>query len=223
MYKEEDLDIAELDRRIAKFEARASEHERAGGASRETALVILISAAVGMLASAMLILSELSYLKNPAGHLICDINPLFGCSTWFTAWQGHLLVGTPNALWGALFFAGMTALGLVLALGGRLPRLLWQGALAGSSLGIAWVVWFAYESFAVEGSLCPYCLLVWLSTIPLFLTLLGRVAQAGHLGQSAEAFGSAMVRNRWVILGGTYFALVLFAVVWFWDAWALVF
>ncbi|MGV4375447.1 vitamin K epoxide reductase family protein [Trueperella pyogenes] len=218
-----ELDIDELDRRIAKFAAKATDHERAGGASLETAMTVVVSAALGLVASVMLVLSELAYVQNPAESLICDVNPLIGCSTWFTAWEGHLLFGVPNALWGTMFFAGMLALGLVLAFGGRLHRVLWLGALAGTSLGILWVVWFGYQSYIAHGSLCPFCIVVWIATIPLFVTLLGRSAQAGHTGQSTTAFGSAVVRNRWLIVGIVYLLLFVFTAVWFWDSWALVF
>lgn len=217
-----ELDIEEMDRRIARYEARASEEERAGGASRETSAIILLTATLGLFASTMLVLAELEYVKNPSASLMCDVNPLIGCSTWFALWQGHLLFGVPNAVWGVMFFAGILALGLVLVLGGRIHRLLWQGAMVGASAGIVWVVWFAYQSYA-KGSLCPYCILVWLVTIPLFYTLLARSAQAGHLGQSATSAGSALVRNRWVALALIYLGLVVFTVVWFWNSWSLVF
>ena len=218
-----ELDIEEMDRRIAKFEAKASEHERAGGASLETSLTMIITGAIGLFASLMLVLSEFTYYKNPNASLICDVNPLIGCSKYFTAWQGHLLFGVPNALFGMMFFAGIVALGLVLAFGGTLHRWLWNAALAGAGMGIVWLVWFAYESYVVNRSLCPFCLVVWIVTIPLFIVLLARVAQAGHLGEGAEGFGSALVRNRWITVAVVYLVLVLFTVIWFWDSWALVF
>lgn len=218
-----ELDIDDIDRRIARFEARASEHERAGGASLETALTILITGALGLLSSVMLILSELTYFQNPNASLICDVNPLIGCSKYFDAWQGHLFFGMPNAMFGAMFFAGILALGLVPVSGGTLHRWLWVATLAGAGAGMAWVVWFGYQSYVVNRSLCPFCLGAWIATIPLFVTLLARTAQAGHLGEGAEAFGSALVRNRWIVVGVIYLLLVVFTVVWFWDSWALVF
>ena len=218
-----DYDLDEMDRRIAKFEAKATDHERGGGASRETGLVWTIASAVGMFASVMLLLAERSYLKNPAGNFLCDVNPLIGCTKWFDAWQGTLLFDTPNALWGALFFAGMTGLGLVLLTGGRLHRILWILAFAGISVGMIWVLWFGYQSYAVERSICPYCAIVWLAVIPLFVLILARVLQAGHLGEGATSAGSALVRNRWLIIGLLYLALVIVTVLVFWNSWALVF
>lgn len=219
----DERDIAEIDRQFAKYQAQASDHERAGGASRETGIVWVVTSLIGMFASAMLILSELSYLKNPAGNLICDVNPLIGCSTWFTKWQGNLIFDVPNALWGALFFAGMTGLGVALLTGSRLHRLAWLAAAGGMSLGMIWVLWFGYQSYAVERSMCPYCVVVWLVVIPLFVHVVARAFQAGHFGEGARPAGSALVRNRWWIIGVMYGALVAVTVVAFWDAWPLMF
>lgn len=216
-----DADLADMDRRIAKYEAKATDHERAGGASRETGLLWIIASFIGMFASAMLLLSERTYLQNPAANLLCDVNPLIGCSKWFTAWQGALLFDVPNALWGALFFAGLIGLGLVLVTGGRLHRALWILSLAGVSLGMVWVVWFGYQSYFVERSICPYCVVVWVAVIPLFVHLLARTLQAGHLGDGATAAGSALVRNRWLLVGAAYLTLVVVTVVAFWNSWAL--
>ncbi|VEI14085.1 vitamin K epoxide reductase family protein [Trueperella bialowiezensis] len=219
----DDLDIAELDRRLAKLQAKATEHEKAGGASRETGIVWVVASFVGMFAAFMLLLAERAYLKNPAGDLLCDINPLVGCSSWFTKWQGTLFFDVPNALWGALFFAGMVGLGLVLVTGGRMHRLLWLAASAGTTLGMVWVLWFGYQSYGVERSICPYCVVVWLAVIPLFVHVVARTLQAGHLGAGAARVGSTLVRDRWVIVGVIYGLLVIATVVAFWDVWDLVF
>ncbi|MDP9805637.1 putative membrane protein [Trueperella bonasi] len=219
----DDIELAELERRIAKFEAKPTEHESAGGASLETGLLWTIASLLGMFASAMLLLSEINYLRNPAGNLLCDVNPLVGCSTWFTAWQGTLIFDVPNALWGALFFAGMSGLGLVLLTGGRLHRSLWSLALVGISLGMIWVLWFGYQSYVVAGSICPYCVIVWIAVIPLFVHILARTLQAGHLGQSASSAGSALVRNRWIVVAVLYVTLVAVTIIAFWNSWALVF
>ncbi|MFP7696810.1 vitamin K epoxide reductase family protein [Trueperella sp. LYQ143] len=215
-------ELARMDRKISRYEARANEHERAGGAGKETAGVLLGSGVIGVLASSGLILSERHHLAYPDSHLVCDINPLIGCSKWMGRWQSEVFFGIPNALLGALFFAAIATLGCVLLTGSRLSRYLWVAALAGASCGIIWVLWFAYQSYLVEGSLCPYCVVVWCVTIPLFVHLLARTLQAGHIGRGAMSAGSVLVRNRWLIIGLIYALLIIFTVVWFWDSWALV-
>ncbi len=220
---EHEWDLDEMDRRIAKFEARATEHERSGGASFETGLVWTVTSLIGMVASVLLLLSEFAYLKNPAGELLCDVNPLIGCSKWFTKWQGALIFDVPNALLGAIFFAGMVGFGVVLLTGSRLHRFLWILSLAGVSLGMLWVVWFGYQSYIVERSICPNCVLVWLAVIPLFIHILARTLQAGHLGEAAMAAGSVLVRNRWLIVAILYGTLIIITIAAFWNSWALVF
>lgn len=218
-----DASLAEIEKKIAKYEALPSEHQRSGGANLETSLVVSIFAALGLLASMMLVISEFDYLRNPSNPLLCDVNPLIGCSTWFDLWQGHLIFGIPNAIFGIAFFAGMVGLGLVLLFGGKLPRLVWQLGTVGVVIGIAWVGWFSYQSFFVEGSLCPYCIVVWLSFWPLAVHYLARALQAGHVGAGLKKLGSSLVRGRWLIVAIGYGAFVLFTLFWFWDSWVAMF
>lgn len=216
-------ELGQLEARIAKLEARANDHEKRGGANREAALVIIVSSAVALFASVMLVVSEFKYLRNPANPLLCDVNPLVGCSTWFDMWQGHLLLGIPNAVFGVAFFSGMLAFGLVLGWGGTLARALWRMITIGVALGAVWVLWFAYQSYVVERSLCPYCLLVWLAFMALAIHVLARALQAGHWGDGAQRLGRAMVRSRWLILGLSYALLAAFTLIWFWDTWVTLF
>ncbi|MFY9263597.1 MAG: vitamin K epoxide reductase family protein [Actinomycetaceae bacterium] len=219
----EQLSEAELDRRIARYAALPTDEQRRGGAPRELAFVMTITGLVGMFASLMLIMSEKERLSDPSAHLLCDINPLLGCGTWIGAWQNEVFFGVSNSVLGLAFFAGITGLGLVLLARGRFDFWLWKLATLGASLGIMWIVWFGYQSYVVEGSLCPYCVVTWLATIPLFVHLLARTMQAGAWGSGAEKAGSALVRNRWIIIVLVYVVLVAFTVIWFWDKWALVF
>lgn len=219
----ENLTEEEMDRRIARYEALPTDHQRAGGAAVETAFLFTLTGLIGMWASLMLILSEREVLRNPDAILQCDINPLIGCSKWIGAWQNEVFFGVSNATFGLAFFAGVTALGFVLLDNGRFGRLLWRTLTVGAALGMLWVLWFAYQSYFVEGSLCPYCVITWLVTIPLFVHIVARTMQAGHWGQGAMRAGSALVRNRWIIVGGIFIALVAFTIVWFWDTWMIIF
>lgn len=74
-----------------------------------------------------------------------------------------------------------------------------------------------YQSFVVEGSLCPYCFVTWLVTIMLFVHVTARSAQAGHFGQKFADAGRAYVRNRWIGVGFGYGLIIVLVVVVFWD------
>ncbi|MDO5025891.1 MAG: vitamin K epoxide reductase family protein [Trueperella sp.] len=217
------LSEAEMDRRIAKYEARPTAEQKAGGANRGTAWFVLIFGLIGAFASLQILLAEKALLKNPDQILQCDFNPIVGCSQWIGQWQNELFFGISNALIGLAFFAGVSALGLVLLSGGKFGRWLWQAWAAVHSLGMVWVFWFGYQSFVVENKLCPWCFLIWLINLALFAVVWMRSLQAGHWGVRATDTGRVLVRNRWWVLGALYLALVIFVVLWFWDSWYLVF
>ncbi len=222
----EQLSDAELEEYLRGVEdqrnAAPTDEQLAGGAPRELSLVMLVAGLMGMYASLSLIQAEKQMLREPLEALSCDINPLIGCGKFLNSPVNAVFFGVSNAVFGLAFFAGVAALGLVLASGGRFGRWLWAAldlAMVGAA---AWVAWFQWTSFTVEQSLCPYCLITWTVTIPLVVNVLARSAQAGHF-PCPEGLRRVLVRGRWYIIAAVYVALVLFAVVWFWDQWAWVF
>lgn len=223
MARHEDLSEEEIDRRIAKFEARPTEHQLRGGGPFELAVVTVVCGVIGFYASLMLIMSEKEKMANPDAILLCDVNPLISCGKWIGTWQNEVFFGISNSVLGLAFFAGMTAIGLVLLAKGTFDKWLWMAITGATGAGILWIFWFGYQSYVVEGSLCPYCVVTWIVTIPLFIHFLARSMQAGHWGEGAMSAGSSLVRNRWLAVGIVYGLLVLFTIVWFWDMWPMVF
>lgn len=216
-----DLD-AYLEGVESKRSARPTEEQLQGGAPRELSLLMVFSGLFGMFAAVALIQAEKQLLKDPLGSLSCDINPLIGCGKFLAAEQNSVFFGVSNAVFGLAFFAGITALGLTLISGGRLGKLLWR-ALDVAMIGAAvWILWFQWTSFTVERSLCPYCLLTWFVTIPLIVNVWARSAQSGRLPLPTGA-RTLLVRGRWLIVLALYLALVVLAIVWFWDQWWVVF
>lgn len=221
----EELDAAdiEFERKLAKLSGKASVETLAGGASRGVALAITILAAIGAFSSLELVLSEKQKLKFPNQALVCDINPLIGCGKWIGTWQNEVFFGISNSTLGLAGFSALLMIGLVLLTGGRFGRLLWQALSAGTVIAISWVGWFMYQSFVIERSLCPWCVVVWFVTIPLTVIVLGTALQAGHLGKIGVKAGEFIARNRLVLIFGSYLLLILFTTFWFWDQWSLVF
>lgn len=222
----EQLSDSELNEYLRRIEdqrnAVPSEQHLAGGAPRELSLVMVIAGLLGIFASVSLIQAEKQLLNDPLAALSCDINPLIGCGKFLNSPVNAVFFGVSNAVFGLAFFAGITALGLVLASGGRFGRWLWvvvDLAMVGAT---AWIMWFQWTSFTVERSLCPYCLLTWTVSIPLIVNVLARSAQAGHFPCPA-GLRRTLVKGRWYIIAAVYAVLVIFAVVWFWDQWMLVF
>ncbi|MDY5855307.1 MAG: vitamin K epoxide reductase family protein [Arcanobacterium sp.] len=213
----DDLSEAELDARLERFHAQASPAQREGGLPLSASLIMLVFALTGWVASLELVLSEKIRLADPQASLSCDINAFVSCGKWIGSWQNELLFGISNSVVGLAFFSGVTALALVFVSGGRAGRHLWQALSIALSLGMVWVLWFQYQSFAAQGSLCPYCYLVWLATIGLFVSVWSRSLQAGHWGERLVRCGQMLVRNRFLIVGVWYAALILLTALWLWG------
>ncbi|MGV9184451.1 vitamin K epoxide reductase family protein [Arcanobacterium canis] len=212
---------ARLDAVNGRYYGSASEHEQLGGARLGSAITMLVTSLVGFTASLGLIMSEKEKLTHPNASLACDLNPLVGCSKWIGQWQNEVFFGISNSVLGFAFFSGMVAIGLVLLTGSRLAPVLWRALSLGASAGIVWVCWFAYMSFFKEGALCPYCVVTWFATIPLWLTVASTSLYAGHWGSAGVAPGRALTRNRWRITIAIWTLIIVFALVWFWDQWSL--
>ncbi|WP_185695812.1 vitamin K epoxide reductase family protein [Buchananella hordeovulneris] len=190
--------------------AAPTAHQLAGGAGREFSVVLLVAALLIGFASLQLALAELQFYRDPAGHLACDVNPLIGCSTSLTTPQAHLFFGIPNSLLGLAFAGGLLALGLVLVAGGRLPRLLWWGLCLAGGVLLAYIVYFAHQSVTVFGTLCPWCMVIWVASTVLAAHIFARAAQARHL-PLGPGLTRALTLNRWLIAVGLL--LVLFGTV----------
>lgn len=214
-------DLLEEERELAGLDTtRPSEHQLAGGAGPGLGWLLTVGGALGLWASMMLVLSERSLLRDPGASLGCDINPIIGCGSFILSWQSAAL-GVPNALLGTAAFAVLTATGLVLLGGGRLPRFYWVALMAGSAAAAVSITWFQYQAFADLHGLCPYCLVVWAVTIPVVVHVLARGLQAGHLG-APEGLRRFLVQERGILTAIWYAVVVVLIVVVFWDEWMLI-
>lgn len=190
---------------------------RATGSSRSYALLLVVASLIGIAASWELIVSELRIIREPLADLTCDINPLVSCGDTLNVWQGNLL-GVPNSFIGAMAFAILLALGLLLASGVRLPRWMWWGMVAGTVGAIVFVAWFLGVSVLAFGKLCPFCMVIWVVTIPTAAATWGEAALRGHLGLP-EAAARRVWQARWWIAGAMYVIVVAIILIAFWDGW----
>ncbi|MCB7135266.1 vitamin K epoxide reductase family protein [Cellulosimicrobium marinum] len=108
---------------------------------------------------------------NPTATLACDVNTVLSCGTVAQSWQAQVF-GFPNA------FLGLVAEPIVItvavaSLGGtRFPRWFLFAAQCVHFLGVVFAYWLFYQSMVVIGALCPWCLLITVSTTLVFASLL---------------------------------------------------
>lgn len=164
---------------------------------RGSVVFLLACALIGLVASAALVLSEIQSLRLPKSHLACDINPLVGCSTSLLSWQAHLAFDIPNALLGAILFAGVSTLFLVW-LQVNPARWLLLALEAGLSAGLLLVLFFLYHSLVTFRALCPFCLIVWTVTILIWIHLAAQLMRLGWLFDGTR-FAHFWVTQRWLL------------------------
>lgn len=217
----DDLSDEELEAELAVLDrARPSAHQSAGGAPRELGWVLTVGGLLGLWAAVELVLSELKVAADPDAALACDFNPLIGCGSFITTWQAHAL-GVPNAVVGTVAFAACLTVGVMFLAGVRPARWFWVALVAGATGAIGAIFWFQYQAFFSIRMLCPYCLVVWVVTIPIFVNVLARAGQAGHV-RLPDRLRRTLVQDRWVIVAAWYVLVVAAAVAIFWDRWVLV-
>ncbi len=131
---------------------------------------MLASACVSLIASFVLAIDAIRLAADPTISLACNINTVISCGTVATSWQAQLF-GFPNA------FLGIAAEPVVItiavaSLGGvRFPRWFMLAAQIVYTLGVILAYWLFYQAMFHIGALCPWCLLVTVSTTLVFTTL----------------------------------------------------
>ncbi len=140
--------------------------------ARPTALAVflIIAGAIGFWGSWELTISKFEVLANPDTQLSCDISVLVACGPNLGSWQGAVF-GFPNPLLGIAGFAAPIAVGVSLLAGARFARWFWMLFNLGLLGAFAFVCWLISQSIFVLGTLCPWCMVVWSVTIPLFLAV----------------------------------------------------
>jgi uncharacterized membrane protein len=194
------------------------EHQLAGGARRGLSTLLAIAGAVGFVAAFVLAVERIALLEDPDYVPTCSFNPILSCGSVMQTWQAEAL-GFPNPLIGIAAFAVVTTVGVVLLTGASLPRWFWLGLDAGALFGVVFVHWLIVQSLYSIGALCPYCMVVWVVTIPIFWYVTVHNFQAGHLPAPAS-LRRFVVRNRGLVLAAWYLVVAGLVLVQFWAYWA---
>lgn len=178
---------------------------------RRLGLVLLLGGLVGLVGSAALAIERYLTLVNPDHRPSCSINGLLTCSPAMASPAGSLL-GFPNPYLGLGAFSVVMTVGVVLlvAPGVALPRWFWRAFLAVATAGTGLVVFLVWTSVVELRALCPYCMVVWAATLPVWWYVLVRNVEGGLLGGSGA---STVVRMRGWILAVLYVVLAAVVVV----------
>lgn len=131
---------------------------------------MLLSACLSLTASFVLSVDAVRLAANPGTDLSCNINTVISCGTVGGSWQAQLF-GFPNAFLGLIAEPVVITIAVACLAGVRFPRWFMFAAQVVYTLGLAFAYWLFSQSLFVIGALCPWCLLVTVSTTLVFVSL----------------------------------------------------
>src|SRR5690625_1856436 len=131
--------------------------------------VLTVGGLLGLHGSGMLVYERIQLLLDPDRELSCDFSVWVSCGTVMQSWQATLFGSVPNPMIGMATFPVVLALGVAILAGARLPRWMWLGLNVGALGGAVFVTWLFIQSVYDIQALCPYCMVVWVATIPIFV------------------------------------------------------
>lgn len=174
------------------------------------AVILILTGAVGWYASFALVLDKLAVLANKDVELDCNFSVLVQCGKNLGSWQGAIL-GFPNPLLGVSGFIAPIAVGVALLAGAGFARWFWIALNAGVLGAFSFCLWLAFQSIFALSTLCPWCLVVWSATIPMFWALTLFNARSGVFGVRLVPIGSALFGWVPAITIGGYLIIAIVA------------
>ena len=188
---------------------------------RALAWLLVVGGAVGLTAATVLLVEKIALLEDPSYVPSCSINPILSCGSVMQTSQAEAF-GFPNPILGVAGFSVVLTVGVAVVAGARLDRWFWLGLQAGVTFGVGFVHWLIFQSLYRIDALCPYCMVVWTVTIPIFWYVTLHNLRRGFLRapQSWRQAVSLLSRNHTVVLTVWYLAIVFLVAQRFWDYWS---
>jgi uncharacterized membrane protein len=155
-------------------------------------VVLVLAGLAGLTAAYNLSVDKVTVILSPGTTLNCNVSILVACGKNLGSWQGSLF-GFPNPLIGLGGYSVVLLVGIAVLIGVRYPRWWWVSFNVGVAGAFAFIVFLQYSSIFVIGTLCLWCALVWIVTIPTFwLTTIGNLKYGNFkVGPRATQFWSS--------------------------------
>lgn len=121
---------------------------------------------------------------------------LVTCGPNMDSWQGSIF-GFSNTILGLMAFVAPIAVGVAMLAGAKFAGWFWWLYRAGLALGAVFVFWLFYQSVFNLGTLCPWCMVVWSVTLPLFFFTAFRPEANGYYNASPGLRKAFAAVNSW--------------------------
>lgn len=131
---------------------------------------MLVGSILSLIASLVLSMEAFELAKNPEVALSCSINVILNCAT-VALHPSASLFGFPNSFLGLMAEPVVITVAIAGLAGIAFPKRFMFVAQIGYTLGLLFAWYLFYTSFVVIGSLCPWCLLVTLTTTMVWFSI----------------------------------------------------
>lgn len=172
------------------------------------ALWLVIAGVIGWIAAFALTIEKFDKLVTPTVAASCDFSLLVQCSANLESPQGSVF-GFPNPIIGLTGWVAPIVVGMAILAGARFARWFWWLFAAGITFAFGFVVWLIGQSIFVLSTLCPWCMVTWLVTIPTFWAVWVHMLRSGAVSRSPKVRAVGQALTPWVPL----LAIVSYAVV----------
>ena len=177
---------------------------------RNAYLTMLISASLSLFAAMVLSIDAFKLAKDENVDLSCSINAVVSCAKVALSWQSTVF-GFPNTFIGLMFESAVITIAIAGLMQVRFPNSLIRIAFFIYSAALIFALWLFSQSFFVIKAFCPWCMLVTVSTISVFMSML-RI----NIYQNAFNWSEVIHQRilRLILLGRDYAAMtIVYAVI----------
>jgi uncharacterized membrane protein len=147
--------------------------------SKIYAWFLTLAGSIGLTASFVITLEKLKLLQDPSYVPSCSINPVISCGSVMKTAQAAVF-GFPNSWLGLIGFSAVIVVGVSLLAGGQFKAWYWRLFSLGTLFGVVFIHWLFVQSVYHIHALCPWCMVVWSVTIPIFWYTILRGCSEGY-------------------------------------------
>lgn len=133
-------------------------------------VTVLVTSLLGLLAAFVLSIDAIEIIKNPNAQFSCNINAVVNCGTVAKTSYSSLL-GFPNSFIGMMVMPVFAVVAIAGLYGVKFPRQFMFAVQALAFFSLLFAFYLFHISIILIQVLCPWCLLVDVTTIIMFFAL----------------------------------------------------
>jgi uncharacterized membrane protein len=184
---------------------------------------LVFAAIMGLIGSMILSVEKLRVVADPLYSPSCSINPVLSCGSVMLDPSAEAF-GIPHSFFGLAIFGALLALGVLMLAGGKFANWLWYIATAISLAGFFGIMYLIYQSVFVIGSLCPWCMVVWVVSVPVFVGIsvytIREIVPTKSVPEHFRPITQFIDRHNSDLLFGWFLAIVCIVAWKFWYYWS---